>query len=710
MPAVLSTEVKNKIVVIISGDAPILSRLTELEELLIKEHLMKVLNVDIGRLKTHKVNRSGLGVNPHEVHRLGGRVAKIGFKMDELDLYVIEEASSAEARMEQQAFNKALISGSAGRLAPLKGSEDLNMVGGNHMVHFLRAVEHGCNTPIKELQDADGQLDKQKLFKKGFAKAFRPEGLPAKVIKQDVEAAVPEIAAFLQKAKNATNSIQSECNELEIMSSIAEFAESGAEISDCVVAAVSSNPPCSNYANVLGDFVKEYGGGKGAPVVHDIDAFAKKHAGNLKLGEEFCRAITDMKTGVLNPCPRVRSSCLLANLISQKSKDGISTLITKADLTKLVGKSMLPQVHMLEQEFETTESIIKQLVATGAIAASLGLDSSMIYRVRSITHIIGKTKGTLLNEEWPDLESITAQLYKDLGQEEPEKAATADNAAQRSLLSLQQVTSPTQIAQGKGFDVDCHVYEKAFGSKHAVYKIESIVDKVVTLKAHSVDGYGDAQNVDLQSLFDKFQVFLGELPKLVPISIIQTKSIHNSDVMIIDNLKVQLFSALQAYHKKHGMADPALHFKLITTPASVVSLKKLNKDKLCIVPVVPLQNITTGSGTVESGATCTLSGKKKCKLSITAPKSYDSKNETGHMHLFFFLLNGKKSEIKSEVNIGVKMVTQGDISIPILTNVKALEEGDELIMFQAKRKAETCVADVEEDEEKTKPKGKAKPK
>lgn len=31
-------------------------------------------------------------------------------------------------------------------------------------------------------------------------------------------------------------------------------------------------------------------------------------------------------------------------------------------------------------------------------------------------------------------------------------------------------------------------------------------------------------------------------------------------------------------------------------------------------------------------------------------------------------------------------------------------------MLQVKRKAETCVADVEEDEEKTKPKGKAKPK
>ena len=82
--------VVDAIKVIIMGDAPILSRLTELEELLLKEHLMNELNVVSSRLRTHYKNRSRLGVNPHEVHRLGLRVSKIGFKLDELDIYVIE--------------------------------------------------------------------------------------------------------------------------------------------------------------------------------------------------------------------------------------------------------------------------------------------------------------------------------------------------------------------------------------------------------------------------------------------------------------------------------------------------------------------------------------------------------------------------------------------------------------------------------------------
>jgi len=92
---------------------------------------------------------------------------------------------------------------------------------------------------------------------------------------------------------------------------VAEFSESGAEIEACVEAATSGNPPCAGYAHVLGQFVKANGGGVGAPVIKDMDRFAKKHAGNLKLGEDFCKSITEMRTGDTTPLP-TSQGCLHA--------------------------------------------------------------------------------------------------------------------------------------------------------------------------------------------------------------------------------------------------------------------------------------------------------------------------------------------------------------------------------------------------------------
>ena len=215
MPAVLSKEVSSEVEKIIRGNGPILTRLEKLEELLTEHHLLKLEPLPVERLKTHKVNRSGLGVNPHEVHRLGQSVMKIGFRMTELDIWAVEAPRGAAELKSQFAFDTALLGNSKGLLAPLRGSEDRLMLAGNHMAQFLRAIEHGCTTPIPNMQDSEKRLDKHKLLKSGYDKPLAATGVPVKVIKQEVEEAVPAVA---------TNSIQSECNEVEVMCSIAEYA------------------------------------------------------------------------------------------------------------------------------------------------------------------------------------------------------------------------------------------------------------------------------------------------------------------------------------------------------------------------------------------------------------------------------------------------------------------------------------------------------
>ena len=78
MPRMSAVDVK-KLQAIIDSTDPILTRLQEAEALLTPQGLMWVTVVNCDLILVHLCNRAGLGVNQHEVHRLGFRVRKVGF-------------------------------------------------------------------------------------------------------------------------------------------------------------------------------------------------------------------------------------------------------------------------------------------------------------------------------------------------------------------------------------------------------------------------------------------------------------------------------------------------------------------------------------------------------------------------------------------------------------------------------------------------------
>ena len=62
-------------------------------------------------------------------------------------------------------------------------------------------------------------------------------------------------------------------------------------MTECVEAARASNPACRGYMDVIGRYVELYGGGPGAPMVKYMDEFAKGFGENLRLGEEYWKAL-----------------------------------------------------------------------------------------------------------------------------------------------------------------------------------------------------------------------------------------------------------------------------------------------------------------------------------------------------------------------------------------------------------------------------------
>mgnify|MGYP000579942099 CR=1 FL=1 len=309
---------------------------------------------------------------------------------------------------------------------------------------------------------------------------------------------LPGFEDFAQSALNAPNSVQSECSELEIMSSISEFAQGQLKMSDgkefdwdaAVIAACSGSPRCAGYAKVFAVFIRLYGGGPGAPVVHDLNAFFTKYTCTLILGEELMSSLVDMEVSDVNPCPRIRSSIVAANLVSTKSKDGVSSLITKADVSKLSTKAMLPLVFGLEQDFETTENLCRTLVQAKSTTLEQARDCSMLFRIRSLTHLLGKSKNTILNAEYTDQKAILALFHKDLGTiggAKPDSAPYGEMPARdaKPMIQLAEVSDPAYIAFQKGFTAIAQlVFERSMG-RGQLYKITAI-GPIVKVEKYSV--------------------------------------------------------------------------------------------------------------------------------------------------------------------------------------------------------------------------------
>ena len=69
-------------------------------------------------------------------------------------------------------------------------------------------------------------------------------------------------------------------------------------------AATAGNPACAHYVKAIKKIVELYGGGVGAPLIRQQDAFAKTMGENRRLGEEFTTCIADVAFHPFEPRSR----------------------------------------------------------------------------------------------------------------------------------------------------------------------------------------------------------------------------------------------------------------------------------------------------------------------------------------------------------------------------------------------------------------------
>ena len=108
-----------------TGSGPV-NRFNQVLEVLLEQKIAYVVkDVSPDLMLVHPDNRSKLGVNAFDAHRVGAYIARVGADLQLLSKATAFEIAPADPQRSRQLdFNRSLVSRSAGMLAPVTGHAD----------------------------------------------------------------------------------------------------------------------------------------------------------------------------------------------------------------------------------------------------------------------------------------------------------------------------------------------------------------------------------------------------------------------------------------------------------------------------------------------------------------------------------------------------------------------------------------------------------
>ena len=275
------------------GDLGSLTKFNKIVGVLKENNLAYESTILPGELFVHDKNRSGTGVNPHNVHHNLAVIKTIGADRDHLKKATCLEIDfkSDQGRKVQQ-FNLKLVDQAEGLLAPATSKERYATLSCSHFTCGARAVLAGCRSSEKSLQDKTGHLNIHEVCANDeVLKDLFTSGWTWLVLPGYLEVLYPELPDLAQSSLNADHGTYSMANELQVMLSLSGQAAQHPGIKaweEAIETVRRSMPPSHSYLTLLADFAREYGGGDDVPMIRFLDAFAKEFGANKTIGEHCC--------------------------------------------------------------------------------------------------------------------------------------------------------------------------------------------------------------------------------------------------------------------------------------------------------------------------------------------------------------------------------------------------------------------------------------
>ena len=453
---------------------------------------IKVEKLKPRRVFVHETNRGGLGLNAHQSHENGAKIVNMGVQLEELEKGVNFERIPFEPyKSIQYDFNCRPIEHGKGLFAQLTGHESHCSVGTGHTTAFFRAAEAGCKTPEPSLQDADKKLNYSMLCRDQRFKEACEQGWNWTVIPWQAQLQWPKLPNLVQGALNAINNTSSQQSELECCVTIALYDSQRSPentFDECVAAVRQNNPLCKAYLDKIGKLAQVCGGGEGVPLVRLMDRFQKTYGASKTLGNEFLSGVVDLYISELEPLTYCRVACVMANLASDKTVDGISKLITKTNVDKLKSKNMVSRAIALNKDQEKAYKLCQEHLEKGNFGEEAHDEIIGMFFVRSMLFLLGRGIDGPERKTYKDLtevidlfvsdctEALGADVVVDPSGEWVPKLQGAAHAAaaavssskdEKKMLTAEELRDPARVMGAKGFELGSVVYEKVWAPKLA---------------------------------------------------------------------------------------------------------------------------------------------------------------------------------------------------------------------------------------------------
>ena len=704
----------------------------DLVKILKKHHMCYLITAHPSDFLTHKKNRGGLLLSPHNAHKNAAGIKATGADLTALsNSWATELPVDGQLREEQLAKNLQLIERAEGLLAEVNGKERFCSVGCGHTVAFCKHVDAGGHTPLKSLQrEGSTLIDVQGLFQNENFKTMVTQGWEWHIVYAEVDINFPEFAQIAQRALNTRNHVANVMGELEVCMTLTEtMKDPGMKVlPDWKQLAVdnieSLCAPCAHYAGTLLEYIVAYGGGDDACLIQFIDNVAKQHRANMSLGQTMWKTLFETEFfDKQRKYPMVRTALVIANLTGPDVQDSVARLVSKGDVARAASKAKMADTLqaeiIMDDAWKLTTAVCgieEGLKPLGQLFARMGLKVTGLEKkgregksytflemkkqfLKGISEIVGKS----------------VEFPKWFGDDEDTKEPSTEPVQAvhvPKMATMEDHSDPTWICLQKGFKVGSTVTEKGIDINGESYYVIFTIGAYVRLhQACSFSGNPRKVAISVEELLKNWS-----LTKVEPTRLMQAPEIGVPDSLQKVLKKNEIYSTiLELYtkHKKH--LDALAYFK---GPDHVRSTNSTIKaGSLVLVPAVPITNIACDCNTARGIDLGEIDEHTYTIIALSKPQHKGDAWDPPDAFVNPYFWVGK-TEDKKLANMVPEEIEIKGLSIPVLRNSVDIPPHSKLCLYSKPKAVMAPLQNAQKDDEDddddnddtAKPKAKAKAK
>ena len=671
----------------------------------------------------HSDNRAGQGLIPADVHELLGMLVAGGWSWSEVQGALALELAPRESKLGQRHLksNVQLCEQSAGLLPPISPDAiRIISLACGHTTAALRCVKEGAvaTDDSRVIADENGKLSLARLADRQPAMARACEvGLTWTIIRWQIEPLCPEVANIIQSTENVGHSAARLETEWQIMFYIhAEACKMDPIDWKRVIRVVSSSKPAfRDRVPQLAEFVRVWSGGADACILREVDSFIKTLNFRRTVKPDTFQAFAAVD---LLAAPLYIQACVktLYNAPPRFCQGGgESRVLTTADMSLMTGRLkplVMQAAKMMKDARDMLANHAPDLTPQDWTTLVGEFDCDLVMHV----HQKVKSFNTITDVATAFAEKIEANLGRKISRPKgwASAADSADSSSVAAASRMREVSGHAvdhDVELGRrGFSVDAYVKDKngvqsvivAVGSKITLKKdgkqtkikaAEFLTQYTLMKAADKVQDYNnDDDHDDDDDDYQELDCDTSPTETLFAIA-----ELHKSRVQIA------LHTAFEQLNPDNSL------FKFIMKPRAVHALANYKVKQLVLVPLsnvfhaesskVSATAIKCEHGFSHGGKTFSIyiterTSAREGNASMSDVAALRKQSDQFVSPYFFVRSVNDPTEANVErttINVSISSLVRGHdavsstIAVPIMRNIKAIKEDDELIIYKPLR-------------------------